>query len=120
MRSFILTLLLLAAFPALAQSPAAYGVLTISRERLEVSTPCDVGIYLQDQLAARLMPGESQSFNLPPGTHQIRLNLVGSGVCNPGIAQLSRVAVTVQAGDVKRYLVTQGSDGLMLVQTNPI
>jgi hypothetical protein len=87
---------------------------------MEVTTPCDIGIYLQDQLAARLMPGESSSFNLPPGTHQVRLNLVGSGVCNPGIAQLTRVAIVVHPGDVKRYLVTQGPEGLMLVETSPI
>jgi hypothetical protein len=119
MRTLVLVLALLAALPCSAQS-SGYAVVTLSRERLELSTPCDVGIYLQDQLAARLMPGESSSFNLPPGTHQIRLNLIGAGVCNPGIAQLTRVEVTVQAADVKRYYVTQGTEGLMLMETNPI
>ena len=31
-----------------------YGVLIISRERLEIATACDIGVYLQDQLVSRL------------------------------------------------------------------
>ena len=42
-------------------------MLIISRERLEVATSCEIGIYLQDQLAARLFQEQSTSFNLPPG-----------------------------------------------------
>ncbi|MET0950842.1 MAG: hypothetical protein ABWY17_20405, partial [Pseudomonas sp.] len=43
---------LLAASPAL-QADQDYGVLIISRERLEVATSCEIGIYIQDQLAGR-------------------------------------------------------------------
>ncbi len=45
-----------------------YAVLIISRERLEVSTSCEIGVYIQDQLSARLLQEQSTSFNLPPGT----------------------------------------------------
>ena len=52
---FRLRLLLLAVLllPGIASSetPMNYAVLIITRDRLEVATPCDIGIYLQDQLA---------------------------------------------------------------------
>jgi hypothetical protein len=35
-----------------AHADQDYGVLIISRERLEVSTSCEIGIYMQDQLVA--------------------------------------------------------------------
>ena len=61
----------LSLFAALPQANATgedYAVLIISRERLEVPTSCEIGVYIQDQLSARLLQEQSISFNLPPGT----------------------------------------------------
>ena len=69
-RPFIALLLAcLAALPpaASAQQPDGYAMLIVSRDRLALATLCDIGVYLQDELAARLMPGEEAAFNLPPG-----------------------------------------------------
>ena len=53
--------------PMTLPTPIDYGVLIVSRERLEVSTPCDIGLYLQGNLTARLYQGQSITLNLPPG-----------------------------------------------------
>ena len=78
---FRLRLLLLAALllPGIASSetPMNYAVLIITRDRLEVATPCDIGIYLQDQLVARLYQGQATSFNLPAGKLSIRMGMLG-------------------------------------------
>ena len=113
------TLLALLAIPllALAQPPADYSVLIISRERLELATACDVGLYLEDQLAARLVQGQVVSFNLPPGPLSIRLSLLGPGRCKPGIEQFRQQSITLMAGEVRKYRLAQSTEGLYLVPT---
>ncbi|MBT8767966.1 hypothetical protein J7302_17800 [Pseudomonas sp. DB1] len=100
-----------------ARSQVDYGVLIISRERVELATACDVGLYLQDQLAARLVQGQAVSFNLPPGPLSIRLSLLGPGPCKPGIEQLRQQSVTLVAGEVRKFRLVQSTEGLYLVPT---
>ncbi|MFZ6046252.1 hypothetical protein ACFW0H_09025 [Pseudomonas sp. CR3202] len=102
---------------AQAQSSVDYGVLIISRERVELATACDVGLYLEDQLAARLVQGQMVSFNLPPGPLSIRLSLLGPGPCKPGIEQLRQQSITLMAGEVRKYRLAQSTEGLYLVPT---
>ena len=113
------TLLALLAVPLLAQAQQSvdYSVLVISRERVELATACDVGLYLEDQLAARLVQGQIVSFNLPPGRLSIRLSLLGPGPCKPGIEQLRQQTVTLVAGRVSKYRLAQSTEGLYLVPT---
>lgn len=117
LRSILLALL---ATPLLAQAqpPVDYGVLIVSRERVLLATSCDVGLYLQDQLAARLVPGQVVSFNLPPGPLSIRLGLLGPGPCKPGIEQLRQQSITLVAGEVRKYRLVQNTEGLLLLPTN--
>jgi len=46
-----------------AHADQDYGVLIISRERLQLYTSCEIGIYMQDQPGGRLYQEESLSFN---------------------------------------------------------
>lgn len=127
-----LTPLLLAALlssPALAQplvplpesaQGEGYAVLIVSRERLEVATTCEVALYLQDQLAARLHQGQSVSFNLPPGNVSLRLGLIGTGPCQDGIAQLNGQSMELYAGEVKRYRIAMSTAGLQLHPAPPL
>ncbi|WP_271409347.1 hypothetical protein [Pseudomonas sp. Q1-7] len=110
------------AAPLLAEAapPVDYGVLIISRERLELATACDVGLYLEDQLAARLVQGQIVSFNLPPGPLSIRLSLLGPGPCKPGIEQLRQQSITLVAGQVSKYRLAQSTEGLYLVPTTAV
>jgi hypothetical protein len=93
-----------------------YGVLIISRERLEVATSCEIGVYIQDQLAARLFQEQSTSFNLPPGIVSLRLKLLPGQVpgCNPGMLAPGSQDIQLKAGDVLKYRIAMTQDGMYL------
>lgn len=103
----------MAPLPSTSQGEG-YAVLIVSRERLEVATTCEVALYLHDQMAARLHQGQSVSFNLPSGRVSLRLGLTGTGPCQDGINQLAGQSLDLQAGEVRRYRIAMGSDGLRL------
>ncbi|MGE8066431.1 hypothetical protein [Pseudomonas sp. NPDC089569] len=109
----------LSLFTAMPPAQAAgqdYGVLIISRERLEVATSCEIGVYIQDQLAARLFQEQSTSFNLPPGTFSLRLKLLPGQApgCNPGMLAPGSQDITLRAGDVQKYRIAMTQQGMYL------
>ena len=97
-----------------------YAVLIISRERLEVPTTCEIGLYIQDQLAGRLFQEESTSFNLPAGDVSLRLKLLPgqSPGCLPGLLAPPAQNITLKAGDVRKLRIAQGPDGMYLKAAN--
>ena len=95
--------------------PTDYALLIVSRERLDVATPCEIGLYLHDQLAARLHQGQSVAFNLPPGEVALRLAILGSGSCQPGIVPPGDQRLSLRAGEVWRLRIALGSGGLYLL-----
>lgn len=99
-----------------AQADQDYGVLIISRERLEVATSCEVGIYLNDQLAGRLFQEDSVSFNLPEGPVDIRLRLLPGRApgCDNGIENQRSQRLTLQNGQINKYRIASGHTGLYL------
>jgi hypothetical protein len=99
----------------LSPSPAYYGVLIVARDRLEIATTCDVGVYLQDHLAARLYQGQSASFNLPPGEVGIRLGYMGGLGCEPSFEQIRSTRVQIQAGVVQQYRIALDGGSLTLL-----
>lgn len=117
MRNFVLLLLTLALTPVHASGEPLmnYGVLIISRERLEVATPCDIGIYLQNQLVSRLYQGDSASFNLPAGPVSVRMGMLGGTGCIPAFTQIRGENIQLQAGEIRKYRITLGGNGLHLI-----
>ncbi|KAF1011178.1 MAG: hypothetical protein GAK32_01023 [Pseudomonas fluorescens] len=103
------------AAPAIA-ADQYYAVLIISRERLEVPTNCEIGLYLNDQLAGRLFQEQATSFNLPAGNLSLRLKLLPtqSPGCQPGMLAPPAQNITLKAGDVRKLRIAQGPDGLYL------
>ncbi|HSC83471.1 MAG TPA: hypothetical protein VLC30_07615 [Pseudomonas sp.] len=101
--------------PMTLDAPIDYGILVISRERLEVSTACDIGLYLQGNLTARLYQGQSVTLNLPPGEIRVRLGLVGGGHCQPHFEQLRSQTLQLSAGQVHRYRIAMDASGLLLI-----
>lgn len=99
----------------LSPSPAYYGVLIVARDRLEIATTCDVGVYLQDRLAARLYQGQSASFNLPPGEVGVRLGYMGGLGCEPSFEQIRSTRVPIQAGVVQQYRIALDGGSLTLL-----
>lgn len=96
-------------------TPIDYGVLTISRERLEVSSPCDIGLYLQGNLTARLYQGQSVTLNLPPGEVRVRLGQLGGGGCQPRFEQLRSQTLQIHAGEVLKYRIAMDAGGIRLI-----
>ncbi|MNM66395.1 hypothetical protein D3C81_778810 [compost metagenome] len=101
---------------ASAEGNADYSVLIISRERLEVATSCEIGIYLNDQLSGRVFQEQSTSFNLPPGPVDVRLRLLPGQVpgCAPGIEDQRSTRLNLKAGQINKYRVAVGHNGLEL------
>ncbi|WP_300631476.1 hypothetical protein [Pseudomonas sp.] len=116
MRWSIFALAGLMSFSAVAPAAEDYAVLIISRERLEVPTNCEIGLYIQDQLAGRLFQEQSTSFNLTPGDVSLRLKLLPgqSPGCLPGLLAPPAQNITLKAGDVRKLRIAQGPNGIYL------
>ena len=99
-----------------ASADEDYAVLIISRERLEVPTNCEIGLYIQDQLAGRLFQEQATSFNLPAGDLSLRLKLLPgqSPGCLPGMLAPPAQNITLKVGDVRKLRIAQGPDGMYL------
>lgn len=108
-------LALFAASPGV-QADQDYGILIISRERLEVATSCEIGIYIQDQLAGRLFQEDSVSFNLPAGEVSVRLRRLPGNVvgCEPGMEAQSSTRIQLRAGDILKYRIATDLNGMYL------
>lgn len=107
---------LMASAPWAQAESQDYSVLIISRERLEVSTSCEIGIYIQDQLVGRLFQEESTSFNLAPGKTDVRLRLLpgqASG-CEPGMTIPRITVIQLHAGDIVKYQIANSPSGMYL------
>ena len=106
--------------PASAEGNSDYSVLIISRERLEVATSCEIGVYLNDQLSGRVFQEQSTSFNLPPGPVDVRLRLLPGQMpgCAPGIEDQRSTRLTLQAGQINKYRIAMGHNGLELRRAN--
>lgn len=96
-----------------------FGVVIVSRERLEVSTSCEIGIYIDDQLTARLFQEASTSFNLPPGRFSLRLKLLPSQApgCGPGMLAPGSQDITIKPGDILKYRIAMNPQGMYLRKT---
>lgn len=109
---------LLSLFAAAPPAGAAedYAVLIISRERLEVPTNCEIGLYINDQLAGRLFQEQATSFNLAEGPLSLRLKLLPGQApgCLPGLLAPKAQEMTLKAGEVRKVRIAQGQDGMYL------
>jgi len=110
---------LFAAVPP-ASADEDYAVLIISRERLEVPTNCEIGLYVNDQLAGRLFQEQATSFNFPEGKVSLRLKLLPGQApgCLPGLLAPKAQEITLKAGDVRKLRIAQGADGMFLKGAN--
>ena len=109
-------LMSLSAAAPMASADQDYAVLIISRERLEVLTNCEIGLYIQDQLAGRLYQEQATSFNLPAGNVSLRLKVLPGQAagCLPGLLAPPAQNITLKAGDVRKLRIAQGPDGMYL------
>jgi hypothetical protein len=102
---------------AMADGPKDYAILIISRQTLQVSTSCEIGVYISDQLVTRLYQEEDTSLNLPPGEISVRLKRLAAETpgCEPsGITTSPATRIKLHAGDVVKYAIAPGPYGLYL------
>ncbi|MDD2060242.1 hypothetical protein N5D52_05260 [Pseudomonas sp. GD03860] len=101
-----------------AAGPSDYSILIISRERLEVATSCEIGVYINDQLAGRLFQEQSTSFNLPAGELDVRLRYLPGQVpgCQPGIENQRSTHLKLAAGQINKYRIAVDQNGLTLIR----
>ena len=107
-----------AVVPQASAAGEDYGVLIISRERLEVATSCEIGIYIHDQLSARLFQEQSTSFNLPAGTVSLRLKLLPGQApgCSPGMLAPGSQEVVLRAGDILKFRIAMSEQRMMYLK----
>ncbi|MCE0463175.1 MULTISPECIES: hypothetical protein [Pseudomonas] len=122
MRWSTFSLFCMLVFSAVAPSASAdedFGVVIVSRERLEVSSSCEIGIYINDQLTARLFQEGSTSFNLPAGRFSLRLKLLPGQTpgCGPGMLAPGSQEITLKAGDILKYRIAMNEQGMYLRKT---
>ncbi|MBD1554365.1 hypothetical protein [Pseudomonas typographi] len=113
---FLLLSVLPLAPSAWADDPTGYSVLIVSRERLEVGTPCEIGLYMQNQLVGRLFQEQSMSFNLPPGQLSVRLRTLPGAApgCQQGMGAPEATNITLRPGQVQKYRIANGLNGFYL------
>jgi hypothetical protein len=97
--------------PSAGNSPS---VVMITRGDTATTSACDVGVYLKNELAARLMAGQSVSFNLPPGETTVTLRSLGTGYCATPMASTKSQSLLLTPGEIKQYRVIQSEQGYFL------
>lgn len=67
-----------------------------------VSSGCDMGIYVDGKLAARLANKEKATFKIPAGNIVLGAGVIGGGLCGTAADRRER-EVSLGAGQVKNY-----------------
>ncbi|MBG4412484.1 hypothetical protein GHV50_07910 [Pseudomonas aeruginosa] len=71
---------------------------------------CDMGVYVNGRLAARIATKEMVTFYLPAGSTVIGAGLVGSGLCGVNTDRRER-EVSLRDGDSLSYRLFTSSNG---------
>ncbi|MBM7060861.1 hypothetical protein JQX08_09090 [Pseudomonas sp. UL073] len=124
MRLLFATLLLIATTTSHAAAlnppqpaPAAQAELVVTRPRELPLNACDVGLFVQNQLAARLHPGDSISIAVPSGELALGVAQVGSAYCAASRQHIRGQSTLVEPGARLHYLIDVDSDGVFLAPT---
>ena len=86
-----------------------YGTLTVVRDSGFISSGCDMGIYVDGKLAAKLGTKERVTFKIPAGEVVLGAGVIGSGLCGTAADRRER-EVTLNPGQSKNYRVFISSE----------
>ncbi|WP_377706681.1 hypothetical protein ACFMKY_26340 [Pseudomonas protegens] len=86
-----------------------YGTLTVVRDSGFISAGCDMGIYVDGKLVAKLATKEKATFKIPAGEVILGAGVIGSGLCGTAAERRER-EVTLSAGQAKNYRVFISSE----------
>lgn len=98
--------------PPLQPAPDAIGELLISRDE---NTPnaCDIDLYVQNELVAKIAPGQSVSIPVPAGEVALRVAQGGSGYCAGQFAGDPQSTI-IQPGEVRHFRIVQDQHEVFL------
>jgi hypothetical protein len=86
-----------------------YGTLTVVRDSGFISSGCDMGIYVDGKLAAKLGTKERVTFKIPAGEIVLGAGVIGSGLCGTAADRRER-EITMSVGKIKNYRVFISSE----------
>lgn len=92
-----------------ATPTAPYGTLTVVRDSGFISAGCDMGIYVDGKLVAKLATKERATFKIPAGEVILGAGVIGSGLCGTAADRRER-EITLSAGQIKNYRVFISSE----------
>ncbi|MDH4869914.1 hypothetical protein [Pseudomonas sp. BN515] len=92
--------------------PEAFGELLISRDE-NAPNACDIELYVQNELVARVAPGQSVSIPVPAGEVSLRVAQHGSGYCAGRFAGNPQSAI-IEPGEVRHLRIVQDEHEVFL------
>ena len=92
--------------------PEAFGELLISRD-VNAPNACDIELYVQNELVARVAPGQSVSIPVPAGEVSLRVAQHGSGYCAGRFAGNPQSAI-IEPGEVRHLRIVQDEHEVFL------
>ncbi|WP_212633141.1 hypothetical protein [Pseudomonas panipatensis] len=84
--------------------------ITFVRDSGYVGGGCDMGIYVNSKLVARLQTGEKAAIAVPAGQLIVGAGGVGDGLCGASASRRER-DVTISAGESKNYRIFISGSG---------
>jgi hypothetical protein len=96
---------------AAVDTGASHAILIVSSEGLRLASVCELGLYLQDQLVARLYQEQSVSLSWPPGETLASLKPLGSPACQVGMPVPHSQRLLLKAGSINHFRITPGASG---------
>ncbi|MDH4569441.1 hypothetical protein E8E95_22420 [Pseudomonas sp. BN414] len=92
--------------------PDAIGELLISRDENSPNA-CDIDLYVQNELVAKIAPGQSVSIPVPAGEVALRVAQSGSGNC-AGLFAGDPQSALFKPGEVRHFRIVQDQHEVFL------
>lgn len=88
--------------------------INVSRPQAQNENACDVGLYVQNKLIARLAPGDQLEIPVPSGQVAIGVASMGSALCKDEADMIHGQSVLLQPGETRGYRVNGDQSGVFL------
>lgn len=88
--------------------------IAVSRPQAQNENACDVGLYVQSKLIARLAPGDKIEIPVPSGPVALGVAAMGSALCTQETDVVHGQSVILQPGETRGYQVNGDQSGVFL------
>jgi hypothetical protein len=94
-------------------APDAPARLIVGRDEDGLNA-CPVDLYVQNQMAAQIAPGDQAVLEVAAGDLALGVAQAGSALCKPDQAQVSAQSVLLRPGETREYKVMRNASGFFL------